>query len=537
MIKNLFLPEKIGSYQLFAKRVVGFDIGRTSIHATIVTVQGYTSTIENLIEEPIEPNAMISYDERVTIALKNMAPKIGSYDALYTALSSSLIVFKELSLPLMGLSKLKMVVPFEVESMLPFSLDSAVIDAIVTKEDLETKKADVLVAAVKKDQIAQHLALFENAGLSVDKITVDMFELYGLYKSIPTYANYQGLVSLIDIGAYTSRLAIIIDGQLKYIRSINKGILTAAKRLQEYTRQDVKENVDHFLRFGTVGSDDEKYNQAAIEASHELINDLHFSIDAYVKKISGSHKIQHVIVTGLGSEVPGIPQLLKESFGGETEVLYGKKVIHNGVVASKVTQLPGSFLVSLATALSSTITQDFDLQKLHTHEKSDSLLSKQIITAGALLGALFVCFSLISFFKLRNVKAAYNASQAEAVKKIKEAFPDIKNKTLLSAKNEASSKLKAAQNKWAPLFYKNRSSFLKYLYELSRHINKKETGLDLSSIDMDQNEIRLSGTVRNIEAVKKLEEELKSELYTLEDPLQVTDFKTRPIRLKINKNI
>lgn len=537
MIKNLFLPEKIGSYQLFAKRIIGFDIGRTTIHATIVTAQENQYIIENFVEEAIEPNAMISYEERVTAALQKMIHTLGSYDAIYTALPSSNIIFKELSLPFLGLNKIKMVIPFEVESMLPFAIDSAVIDTIVTKENKNDQKTDVLVAAVKKEYVAQHIKMFEDAGLSIDKISVDMFELYGLYKSIAAYDSYTGVVSLIDIGAYTSRLAIVIDGQLKYIRSINKGILTAAKRLQEFTHLEIQENAEHFLRFGTEGSDDDRYNHAAVEASKELINDLHFSIDAYTKKLSGSYKLQHIILTGLGSEVPGIKELIETVFSCDTEVLYAKKIIHNGHIVSKLTTLPNSFLVSLATALSSTVTQDFNLQQIKVNEKKESQLYNQMLAALILLGLIFGSFTLFSIIKIRKLKSAFLSSQTEAVKKLKEAFPDIKQNSLQSAKENAAQKLKAAQGKWAPLFYKNRSSFLKYLYELSRHINKKDTGLDISSIDIDQNEIRISGTVKNIEAVKKLEEQLKSELFTLEDQLQVADFKTKPIRLKINKNV
>lgn len=537
MIKDIFLPEKIKSYQLFPKRIIGFDIGRTSIHATIISNQGFQHTIEDFIETPIEPNAMISYEERVSHALQKMKQLLGSYDAIFTALPSSNIIFKELSLPFLGLSKIKMVVPFEVESMLPFAIDTAIIDTIITQENKAEQKTDVLVAAVKKEYVAQHLKMFDEAGFNVDKITVDMFELYGLYKSIASYNTYTGLVSLIDIGAYTSRLAIVINGQLKYIRAINKGVLTTAKRLQELTHLDNQENADHFLRFGTEGSDDAEYNQAAIEATKELVNDLYFSIDSYTKKLSGGYKLQHIILTGLGSEVPGMSNLIEHTFKCDTEILYAKKIIHNGHITSKLTTFPNSFLVSLATALSSPITQDFNLQQIQINEKNETILYNQILAALILLGLIFGSFTIFSIIKISKLKTTFHTSQAEAIKKLKEAFPDIKQNTLQSAKDNAAQKLKAAQGKWAPLFYKNRSSFLKYLYELSRHINKKDTGLDISSIDIDQNEIRIAGTVKNIEAVKKLEEQLKSELFTLEDQLQVADFKTKPIRLKINKNI
>ena len=61
-----------------------------------------------------------------------------------------LSLYLKLFAPLPGLKKIKMVVPFEAEPLLPFTLDQAVLDSIITHEDTEKKQTDVLVCAVKK---------------------------------------------------------------------------------------------------------------------------------------------------------------------------------------------------------------------------------------------------------------------------------------------------------------------------------------------------------------------------------------------------
>src|SRR5437763_1853237 len=127
MIKDIFLPEKIGSYYLFSKRIVGIDIGKTHIHATSLRLKGTQIIIEQCYEIPIEANQTTN-SERVVIALKQLQEKIGSFDELYSSLSSTLIIFKELKLPFLQYEKLKMVVPFEVEPLLPFPASDAVID-------------------------------------------------------------------------------------------------------------------------------------------------------------------------------------------------------------------------------------------------------------------------------------------------------------------------------------------------------------------------------------------------------------------------
>ena len=53
-----------------------------------------------------------------------------------------------------------MVVNFEVEPLLPFATDDAVIDFIITKQNVAEKSSELLVTAVQKQYITQHLQLF-----------------------------------------------------------------------------------------------------------------------------------------------------------------------------------------------------------------------------------------------------------------------------------------------------------------------------------------------------------------------------------------
>ncbi len=534
MIRNIFIPESIGTYYIFPKRIVGFDIGRTHLYATIITAHGHMRTIEKCIEERIENDSNASHEERVTKALISILPKLGKYDAIYSALSSSLVIFKELSLPFIGLKKIKMVAPFEVEALLPFTLDSAVIDVIITKEYTQEQRSDVMVAAVKKEYIDEHTALFSAAGIEVNKITVDMFELYGMYKSIPGYADNTDTVCLVDLALYTTRIAILIEGQLKYIRVIPKGLIQVAKKMQSTIKKEIAEIITQLLRVGLDETDNAEYSTIAKQAMGELVHDLQFTIVSYTSK--SQEQLKRIIITGTGSEVPGIAEFISLQLNVTTEILLAKKIIHNGLIQSKVTALPNSFLVSLATALSSPITKDFNLQQILANEEQERTLNKQLITIATLILATLIAFTTFSLIRVRGLRKAYAVSQSEALAKLKTTFAlSGKAKTLKTANQEAMESLRRAQDKWSPLSHKNRFSFLKYLYELSRHINRKDIDLDLNSLTMDQNEIILTGKVKDLNAVRKFEEQLTSELFSLEDPLQVPEFKSRPIRLRINK--
>ena len=96
VIKNLFLPEKIGSYYIFPKHIVGFDINKHVVHAAYVYVQGKKITIKDCLEELIEPGTQESYSARVSAAVTRILNNIPKYDAVHSSMSSSVAIFKTL---------------------------------------------------------------------------------------------------------------------------------------------------------------------------------------------------------------------------------------------------------------------------------------------------------------------------------------------------------------------------------------------------------------------------------------------------------
>lgn len=536
MIKNIFLPESIKNYYLFPKRVIGFDIGRTEIHACVMQATGKIRTIEMLIKEPIENNMQLSGEERIAKAIQSILARVGSYDAIYVALPSSHIIFKELNLPFSSLQKIKLVLPFEVESMLPFSLDQAIIDAIVTHV-YPDGNSDVLVAAVKRDYIEEQLRIFAAAGTSIDKITVDMFELYGLYQELPAYRHATKTVALIDIGIYSTRIAVIIDKQLRYIRVIPRGIITISKKIQhDFSSQNANvDALEHYIRFGVEKNDNQQFTQYAKAATHDLISEINFTVSNYTSKLKNVEQLSHITLTGEGSEIPGLAQLFEQTLNIGVDIFEGKKIVHNNAIKTGLSHIPQSYSISVATAISPTLTDQFNLQKIELNQKDEQVFNRQIIAISVLLLVILTSFITFSFIRSHSLKKAYVNSQKEIIEKLKKSFniPDKSTKNLKSTLNAAEAKLADLKRKWSPLSHKNRFSFLKFLYELSRNINRADLGLDLSSITLDQDEIVLRGKVKNLEALTQLENSLKSEYFTLEESPQTPDFKQKPIKLKI----
>ncbi len=176
-----------------------------------------------------------------------------------------------------------MVVNFEVEPLLPFSLADAIIDFIITHTNKTEESSQVLVATVQKQHIAQHLKLFENSGIDPNMITVDLFALYGLYQYVPSYAQRKGGVVLLDLGLNSTRMAYIQNDQLKLIRTLPKRVSTIAKEVAQELNIAPTQAMDHIMRFGLESADWPEYLKAIKKVSISFWNSIRFTLTSFTR--------------------------------------------------------------------------------------------------------------------------------------------------------------------------------------------------------------------------------------------------------------
>ncbi|MCL5875321.1 MAG: hypothetical protein M1114_02520, partial [Candidatus Dependentiae bacterium] len=133
MIKNIFIPERFGSYYLFSKRIIGLDITKTDIYATQTYFKGNSIAIESIMHQPLEGAG--TYQERVVDALSKIVAQAKKNTVFFSSISSGLVIAKTIKLPFTSYEKIKMVIAYEIEPSLPFSVANAIIDFIITKTD------------------------------------------------------------------------------------------------------------------------------------------------------------------------------------------------------------------------------------------------------------------------------------------------------------------------------------------------------------------------------------------------------------------
>ena len=543
-VKDIFFPEKVGSYYPFSKYIVGIEINKANIIATKICLQGRRTIIESILEEKFEAETTQELaDEEIidplTKALQAIFSKIGYYDEVYTTISSSFVVFKEMRLPFTSREKIAMVIDFEIEPLLPFSLRDAVVDFIITKEITEEKSSEILVTAVQKQHIINLLAVFEKAGVNPDRIIVDMIALYGLYKRIPAYNDLQGGAALIDIGYYTTRIALMVNAQLKTIRTLPKGVLSITKATATALNVPPNEVLDKMIRFGTEDEHSTKYTKEMHKAITSLLDEINFTFTSFVAQVLDRNPIAKIVLVGDGSAIKELTKYLTEKIKVPCEQFNTAALLEDPTIEVKNDcVITTANLISVSAALSSTsFLEGYNLKSKELTTPSYSRLLKQSITLLVLTVTLFATLMTHYTLQTRKLEKEITSSQQEALHSLKEVFKSVEDETSLNdAIETAQLDLKQQEETWFAFSNKSRASFLQCLLELASKIDQKSIGLDVEQLTIAEGTITLKAEVRDHDALKTLERELgQSKLLNAFEPQESLQFSMKITLPQANK--
>src|SRR3569832_1653849 len=226
---------------------IGLDIGQHSIKGVRVSqsfrglrlVDAFERKVTRREGEQLSPTELLTPGQ--IEALKSMIAegRIRPGEAAAVSLPGQLVSTREMTVPFADPKKLRQIVPFEVESQLPFDLEEVAIDYQLLQSSPEGAGAgtsQLLVSVVPKVGLRKYLSTLQSLGLDPGSIGIDSLSLY-------TFAQYflignkegapvekgAGLL-VIDIGASKPVLCHLMGGKLDWIRTFPMGgdLLTEA---------------------------------------------------------------------------------------------------------------------------------------------------------------------------------------------------------------------------------------------------------------------------------------------------------------------
>ncbi len=202
---NIFFPIRLKNNFIFKKKIIIIYITQNSFSALLINAYKNKRDIVKNIYFEFDNKDNINNDIFIS-SLISKSILNWDYDYIKLILSSNIVIFKSLYSPFSDIEKIKMTIPFEIESLLPFQLSEASIDLIYQTKTLNHEKNKVLTVITKEEYLNFYREIFKKLNLNLYSITIDAIEIiqYDLYyfenpskQHIVIYNNENGLLILL----------------------------------------------------------------------------------------------------------------------------------------------------------------------------------------------------------------------------------------------------------------------------------------------------------------------------------------------------
>ncbi|HAK87775.1 MAG TPA: pilus assembly protein PilM [Nitrospiraceae bacterium] len=308
------------------KNPIGLDIGSAYIRAVQLndTKGGYELALYDSVAIPsgiISDGVVLELEkENLADALRELMKKAGikGGDAVIGISGHSSVIIKKITIPLMAEEELANSIKYEAEQYVPFDISDVNLDFQIlgTKPEGEGQM-DVVLVAVKKTVVNDYCEVIEEAGLYPVVVDVDSFALSNMYEV--NYGLPEGTIALINVGASTTNINILQNGQAVFTRdsAIGSNVHTESlERALNISREDAERAK---MGRSVEGVEPSDVQLALSSASEEIYSELYRSFE-YFRSSVGEGDISKVILSGGAALIKGFPETMADRLGMEVEV-------------------------------------------------------------------------------------------------------------------------------------------------------------------------------------------------------------------------
>ncbi len=299
-----------------SKTVVGLDVGTHSVKAVALTPNGDRVTLSGYAQ------ARIGADDPAMV-VRQVIDQLGvKTKRLITAVSGRSVIVRQVETPKLLGDELKAHITYEADKYIPFGTDEVIIDCqplASVREGSSGTTQQVLLVAVRRGFVEDHVNLLRSAGLQPEVIDVDVFavtnayELFGPGSALA--APDAGAIALIDIGASKSNIAIVQGDRLLFTREV----YLAGNEITDAIVRTFNEPQEDIERIKSAPGDAiDALIDAAMPAFEDLANEIRLSFD-YVEG-QFDKQVDNVVLTGGSSLLPNIAEILGNILGRPVQV-------------------------------------------------------------------------------------------------------------------------------------------------------------------------------------------------------------------------
>jgi len=276
----------------------GLDIGSTGIKAVELTrsLRGYRVT--QYVYLPIGPLNPEERREKELEGLRKIFPEgEKTKGGLILPVASHRTMVHRLSLPFQDRKRNQRVVKFEVEPLLPFPAEQAVVDFYAPKQKENGNPA--LVFAVPKEELKKQLSLMQEAGLDPESVTGEAMALFWMVKNMGLNASG----ALLDLGHEKTTMIAWEGETLTLVRSIPIAVAPLSRAPE-----------------GPLGAGPLADGIQPSSTLARLADEVQRTLISYGGGGEG-HSVENIFLTGGGAGLPGVEKILSEELKRPVAIL------------------------------------------------------------------------------------------------------------------------------------------------------------------------------------------------------------------------
>ena len=199
-------------------KYLGIDVGSSHVRAVLVRASYRRVSVEGMAE--VELSAAPTVGEVLRMAA---GPLLSPGESVAVNLEGERTFLRRIDIPAAAQKQLTEVLPYELESELPFELSEAVYDHSVLRRASDEDDLPVFAVVGRTDDVRARIALVKDAiGEEPERIAPGGLALSSLASIVPEIAA-EGPVALFDLEDARSELVILERGEAVFARTLSRG--------------------------------------------------------------------------------------------------------------------------------------------------------------------------------------------------------------------------------------------------------------------------------------------------------------------------
>ena len=316
----------LGLFTKKANTLLGIDISSTSVKLLELSRSGSRYRVEAYAVEPLPANAVVEKNiaelEGVGQALQRVVTKAktGCKSAV-VAVSGSAVITKIIEMDA-GLSdeELENQLKIEADQYIPYPLEEVAIDFEVQGPAPRSPgRAEVLLAACRKENVEIREAVLALAGLTAKVVDVEAYALersYGLLAPQLGAAHGELTVAVVDIGATMTTLSVLHNGRTIYTR---EQLFGGRQLTEEIKRRYGLSQEEAGLAKKQGGLPDDYDSEVLLPFKEAVVQQVSRSLQFFFAA-GQFHDVDCILLAGGTASIPGLDHMIQQKIGTQTLV-------------------------------------------------------------------------------------------------------------------------------------------------------------------------------------------------------------------------